>query len=375
MPCPSWTWTPSWPGAPRWRWSTSWPIPTRRTTPPQALPGRGRDPGCRDRRLYHPQHPAPRKPERHRVAGHGPSGCARRSRDRVIDEATDLELVDLPPDELRNRLEEARSTSPSNPPRPSVPSFEPETSPPCASSPCAVPPSGSTSRCGLHAGASHPGPWPAGEHVLVCVSPSPQSERLVRSARRLAGELNARWTALYIETPDRLGLADAEQDRLARTQHLAEELGGRVPHPDRPLGGRDSGRLCQAAQRDQDRGRPVVGARWRHLLRGSVVDQIVQAAGPIDVYVIGAGAATAGDRGWRDGAPTRLGGDTVRPFFWWSWQPAEQRDASLPGADQPGDDLPSGGRACRPLSRPVGPPCWPRFSASWSSTFSSFLPT
>ncbi len=47
--------------------------------PPQALPGRGRDPGRRDRRLHHAQHPAPGKPERRRRADHRRHACARRS--------------------------------------------------------------------------------------------------------------------------------------------------------------------------------------------------------------------------------------------------------------------------------------------------------
>jgi two-component system sensor histidine kinase KdpD len=62
---------------------------------------------------------------------------------------------------------------------------------------------------------------------MVCVSPSPLAERLVRSTRRLADELNAEWLAVYVETPDQARLSDEERLRVTKTLLLAEELGGR----------------------------------------------------------------------------------------------------------------------------------------------------
>ena len=73
-----------------------------------------------------------------------------------------------------------------------------------------------------------PGPWPAKDHLLVCVSPSPLAERLVRTARRLADELDAEWSAVYVETHEHIRLSQAEKERIARTLHLAEELGGKA---------------------------------------------------------------------------------------------------------------------------------------------------
>ena len=43
------------------------------------------------------------------------------------------------------------------------------------------------------------GPWPAAERLLVCISPNPLAEKLVRTARRLADELNSEWFAVYVE--------------------------------------------------------------------------------------------------------------------------------------------------------------------------------
>ena len=235
--------------------------------------------------------------------------------DRLIDETTDLELIDLPPDELQHRLEEGKV-------------YVPEQSAHAIRAFFRTGNLTALRELALRHAAERvdeqmraymqiraiPGPWPAGEHLLVCVSPSPQSERLVRSARRLAGELNAGWTALYVETPDRLVLAEIEQDRIARTVHLAEELGGRAL----TLSGRSVAEAVGDYARQHNVTKIVVGRslepRWRQLLRGSVVDQIFKAAGPIDVYVIGAGAESAGASwaaGWRPHPPWRRYGEAV----------------------------------------------------------------
>ncbi|HEY0351768.1 MAG TPA: histidine kinase, partial [Gemmatimonadales bacterium] len=70
------------------------------------------------------------------------------------------------------------------------------------------------------------GPWAAGERILVCLSEDPRSAGLVRYARRLADRLHAPWTAVSIETRRSLQLTDEQRDRLADTLRLAEALGG-----------------------------------------------------------------------------------------------------------------------------------------------------
>jgi len=70
-----------------------------------------------------------------------------------------------------------------------------------------------------------PGPWAAGEHILVSVGAGPLSERLVRTARRQADRMGARWTAIYIETPAHYRLSKEAKEQLTRTLQLAEKLG------------------------------------------------------------------------------------------------------------------------------------------------------
>jgi two-component system sensor histidine kinase KdpD len=64
--------------------------------------------------------------------------------------------------------------------------------------------------------------------LLVCVTSHPISERLVRSARRLADELNAPWTVLHVELPHDVRMNPEQREQLARTMRLAEELGAKT---------------------------------------------------------------------------------------------------------------------------------------------------
>ena len=74
------------------------------------------------------------------------------------------------------------------------------------------------------------GPWAACERLLVCVSEDPRSAGLVRYAKRVADRLHAQWTALSVETRRSLRLSEEERDRIADTLRLAERLGGEFDH-------------------------------------------------------------------------------------------------------------------------------------------------
>ena len=130
------------------------------------------------------------------------------------------------------------------------------------------------------------GVWPAGERLLVCVSPSPLSARLVRSTKQLADGLKAQWTAAYVEGPSAARLPQADRDRVSQTLRLAAQLGAETV----TLTGRDVADEILSYCRDHNVTKVVIGKperpRWRELLFGSVVDRVVRQSGPIDVYVI-----------------------------------------------------------------------------------------
>src|SRR5947199_8034304 len=67
--------------------------------------------------------------------------------------------------------------------------------------------------------------WPVTERLLVCVNASPLSARLVRATKRMADRLDAPWIAAYVETPAQLRMPQEDKDRVVQTRRLAEQLG------------------------------------------------------------------------------------------------------------------------------------------------------
>src|SRR5262245_17454813 len=67
--------------------------------------------------------------------------------------------------------------------------------------------------------------WKTGARFLCCIGPRPGGERAVRSAARLATQLNVDWTAVYVETPSLQKLPSARRERILRTVKLAHDLG------------------------------------------------------------------------------------------------------------------------------------------------------
>ncbi|MBN1937181.1 MAG: sensor histidine kinase KdpD [Anaerolineae bacterium] len=130
------------------------------------------------------------------------------------------------------------------------------------------------------------GPWAAAERLMACVSASPSGEQVVRAARRLADQLNAEWFALHVETDRETRLPEAHKDRLARTLRLAEELGGRVTS----LPGASVVETSCAYAHAHNITRIVVGrsprSRWRNLVGGSIAEQMVRADHSLDVHII-----------------------------------------------------------------------------------------
>lgn len=147
------------------------------------------------------------------------------------------------------------------------------------------------------------GPWPAGERLLVGVSPHPLAERLVRAARRLADALDAEWIAAYVETPEHSQLSDELRERVLKALRLAEELGGHSII----LTGDSVDETILRYAREQNVTKIILGKplrpRWKEILASSVADRIIRRSGNIDVYIV---SDTSGPEPARREAAARL---------------------------------------------------------------------
>jgi len=128
--------------------------------------------------------------------------------------------------------------------------------------------------------------WAASERILVCVSPSPLSARLIRSGKRLATGLKAPWIAAYIETPKSLRIFEQDRRRVDSNLRLAEQLGAQAI----TVQGQNIADEVIAYARAHNVTKIVIGKperpRWRDVIFGSVVDDLVRRSGEIDIYVI-----------------------------------------------------------------------------------------
>src|SRR6187549_2416055 len=136
--------------------------------------------------------------------------------DSVFDRADAIELIDLTPDDLIQRLKEGKVYVPKQAERALEHYFSPGNL--TALRELALRRTAQRvdeqllSHMQEHAIA---GPWPAGDRVLVCVDSGPRSPALIRYARRLAERLRAPLWAVTVETPASIRLDAAARDRLA----------------------------------------------------------------------------------------------------------------------------------------------------------------
>jgi len=217
--------------------------------------------------------------------------------DAVFDRADAVELVDLTPDDLIQRLKEGKVYVPQQAERALAHFFSPANLT-------------ALRELALRRTAERvdeqlltemqaraiPGPLAAGERVLVCVSEDPRAAGLVRATRRLADRIHAPWTAIYIETSRSAQLSNEQRDRIADTLRLAMNLGAETITV--PGGARRIADDIIAYARTNNITQIVIGkstrSRWFEILHGSVVHDLVRRTGSISVHVI-AGEEIAGE--------------------------------------------------------------------------------
>src|SRR5712672_1861600 len=209
--------------------------------------------------------------------------------DSVFDRADAIELIDLTPDDLIQRLKEGKVYVPKQAERALEHYFSPGNLTALRELALRRTAERVDEQLLTHMQANAiSGPWAAGERILVCVSEDPRAAGLVRYTKRLADRLHAPWTAISIETWRSQQLTDAQRDRLADTLRLAEALGGEaltIPGVGRRIAD-DVIRFAHANNVTQIIIGKSTRSWWFELTRGSVVHDLVRRAGNISVNVI-----------------------------------------------------------------------------------------
>jgi two-component system sensor histidine kinase KdpD len=201
--------------------------------------------------------------------------------DTVFDKAGEIELVDLPPEDLLQRFEEGKVYFPADAERAMLKFFK-------------LPNLTALRELAMRRTADHlsaqaqtSGDARIGatrERLLVCIGPSPTSARLIRATRRMAMALRAPWIAAYVDTGRFMG--DAARQKLTRNLNLAEQLGAETA----TLGGEDMAEEIVKYAQSKSVTKIIIGKtgepRWRELIGSSIVSKVLRHSGDIDVYVI-----------------------------------------------------------------------------------------
>ncbi|WP_215355121.1 sensor histidine kinase [Sphingopyxis soli] len=214
-------------------------------------------------------------------------------------EAAEIKLVDLPPDELIDRLKDGKVYVPQEASRALGHFFsKPNLSAlrEMALRRAAL----SVDRQMLHdldAGGVA-GTYAAGERILVAISEQPGADALVRTAKRLADGLNAPWTAVHIETPRSRSFDEEAQRRVAAALALAATLGATIatiPAENVIAGLKGQIEAQRATQL-------IIGRSqrswWFEIRHGSVVESLIRGSQDLAIHVIPSPEVAAIDSGW-----------------------------------------------------------------------------
>jgi two-component system sensor histidine kinase KdpD len=215
--------------------------------------------------------------------------------DRVFDRADEVTLVDLPAEELLDRLREGKVYMPQQAER-AVRNFFRKGNL-IALRELALRRTADRVDAQMReyrADQSIDRIWQARERLIACVGPGPESAALVRSAARLAAGLRADWLAVYVETPKLQRLPDVQRKRTLDALKLAADLGAETV----TLDGADAVQTLVAYARMRNVSKLIAGGSstggWRRVVAQPVGERLARCARDIDVTLIGAGPTREG---------------------------------------------------------------------------------
>ncbi|MHB0956315.1 MAG: DUF4118 domain-containing protein [Pirellulaceae bacterium] len=206
--------------------------------------------------------------------------------DRVFDSANDLELVDVSPEELLVRLEAGKVYIPQQAERAMHHFFQKGNLVALREL------SFRHAAQRLHSDVESVRrrkavlqPWATAERLLVCIGPSPTTARVIRTTKRMAMALDAPWMAVSVDLG---GIANSHvvQEQIAQHFRLAEQLGAEIV----TLPGQNVADTVLDFARSRNVTKVFIGKthqpRWKRFVFGTVIDNLLENSGDIDVYVI-----------------------------------------------------------------------------------------
>jgi len=135
--------------------------------------------------------------------------------------------------------------------------------------------------------------WPIASRILVCVAPNAMSSRVVRAAARMASSTHGELIAISVESPRYANLSERQRQQAAHSLKLAETFGAETIVRTAP----DPANAILSIARERNISSIVIGKpvrpRWREILSGSVVDRIIENSRGVSVHVIPSGQAEA----------------------------------------------------------------------------------
>ncbi len=208
--------------------------------------------------------------------------------DTIFESANEIELIDLPPDELLLRLKEGKVYIPQQAQQAIQHFFRKGNL--IALRELALRQTASrvdAQMLNYRDDHSIREVWQVNERILVCIGPNALAERLVRAGKRFATSLRAEWIVAYVETPALQRLSAEKRDAVLRILRLAEQLGAETVTLSSP----EMSEAIIKFAHERNVNKIVVGKPsrrgWKRWLLGSVVDVLISHAHNVNIYLLG----------------------------------------------------------------------------------------
>ena len=205
--------------------------------------------------------------------------------DRVLDEANEIQLVDVPPDVLQERLRQGQIYPPARAQQALDNFFRTGNLTALRELALRRVAEGVENRLEVYMDRhAITDPWRTTERVMVCVDSRPIGERLIRNAWRIVRGMKAEFFVVTVETPEAQG--EKTRSALRKTLELAEDLGATVV----TLSGRDVAETLATFATEQRITQMVIGhpqkSRWEEFVRGSTVNRMLRLCRNVDIHIV-----------------------------------------------------------------------------------------